>query len=76
MTKDEMVRWHHQLNGHEFVQAPGDSEEQGSLVHCGPRGHKELDMTERLDNNSNKSRDVHHLSLLKAVSDIRVARVI
>ena len=31
MTKDEMVGWHHRLNGHEFVQAPGDSEEQGSL---------------------------------------------
>ena len=89
-TEDEMVGWHHWLNGHEFEQTPGDnegqgslvccsswdSEEQGSLVHCGPRGHKELDMTERLDNNSNKSRDVHHLSLLKAVSDIRVARVI
>ena len=30
-----MVGWHHQLNGHEFEQAPGDSEGQGSLVHCG-----------------------------------------
>ena len=33
MTKDEMVGWHHQLNGHEFEQAPGDSE-QGSLACC------------------------------------------
>ena len=32
MTEDEMVGWHHQLNGHEFAQAPGDSEGQGSLV--------------------------------------------
>ena len=32
MTEDEMVRWHHQLNGHEFKQTPGDGEEQGGLV--------------------------------------------
>ena len=32
MTKDEMVRWHHQLNGHEFEQTLGESEGQGSLV--------------------------------------------
>ena len=32
MTEDEMVRWHHHLNGHEFEQAPGVDEEQGSLV--------------------------------------------
>ena len=36
MTEDEMVGWHHQLNGHEFVQTPGDSERQGSLVCCRP----------------------------------------
>ena len=33
-TEDEMVGWHHQLNGHEFEQTPGDSEGQGSLVCC------------------------------------------
>ena len=44
-TEDEMVGWHHQPNGHEFKQAPGDGEEQGSLACCSPRGHKELDMT-------------------------------
>ena len=49
MTKDEMVGWHHRLNGHEFAQAPGDNEEQGSLLHCSPCGHKELDMTEWLN---------------------------
>ena len=53
MTEDEMVRWHHQLNGHEFEQALGDCEGQGSLMCCSPWGHKELDTTERL-NNSNK----------------------
>ena len=41
----EMIGWHHQRNGHEFEQTPGDSEEQGSLVCCSPWGHKESDMT-------------------------------
>ena len=41
--------WHHQLNGHEFEQTPGDADEQESLVCCSPCGHKELDMTERLN---------------------------
>ena len=40
-----MVEWHHQLNGHEFEQAPGDCEGQGSLVCCSPCGHKESEMT-------------------------------
>ena len=51
MTEDEMVRWHDWLNGHEFDQAPGDGEGQGSPVCCSPWGHKESDMTERLNNN-------------------------
>ena len=37
-TEGEMVGWHHQLNGHEFEQAPGDGDEQGSLVCCSQRG--------------------------------------
>ena len=45
-TEDEMVGWHHQFNGHEFEQALGDGEGQGSLACCSPRGHKELDTTE------------------------------
>ena len=49
--EDEMVQWHHQLNEHEFEQTPGDGEGQGSLACCSPWGHKELDMTERLNNN-------------------------
>ena len=53
MTEDEMVGWHHQLNGYESEQAPGDCEGQGSLACCCPWGHKELDTTEQL--NSNKS---------------------
>ena len=47
-----MVRWHDQLDGHEFQQALGDGEEQGSLVPFSPWGRKELDMTERLNKNN------------------------
>ena len=46
----EMIRWHHWLNGHEFEQAPGDAEGQGSLACCSPWMRKELDMTEQLNN--------------------------
>ena len=46
MTEDKMVGWHHQLNGHEFEQIPGDGEGQGSLSCFSPWGHKELDATE------------------------------
>ena len=45
LTVDEMVRWHHQLNGHEFEQTLGDGEEQRSLACCSPWGSKESDMT-------------------------------
>ena len=50
MTEDEMVGWHHGLNGHEFEQTRGDGEGQGSLECCGPWGRKELDTTEQLNN--------------------------
>ena len=50
MTENKIVGWHHQLNEHEFEQTLGDSEGQGSLVCCSPWGHKELDMTEQLNN--------------------------
>ena len=43
--EDEMVGWHHRLNGHEFEQPPGDSERQGSLVCCSSWGCKESDTT-------------------------------
>ena len=52
MTENEMVGWHHRLDGHEFEQAPGDGEGQGSLVCCSPWGHKEFNMTEQLNNNN------------------------
>ena len=50
MTEDEMVGWYHQLNGHEFEQALGDGEGQGSLACCSSWGCKESDTTERLNN--------------------------
>ena len=48
MTEDNMVGWHHRLNGHKLEQAPGVGDGQGSLVCCSPWGRKESDTTERL----------------------------
>ena len=49
MTEEEMVGCHHCLNGHEFEQAPENSERQGSLACCSQWGHKELDTIEGLN---------------------------
>ena len=49
MTEDEMVGWHHQLDGHEFEQPPGVGDGQGSLACCSPWGCKRSDTTERLN---------------------------
>ena len=51
MTQDEIVGWHHRLNGHEFEQTLGDGEGHGSLGCCSLWGNKELDTTEQLNNN-------------------------
>ena len=48
-----MIGWHHQLNGHEFEQTPGDGEGQGSLVCCSPWGHKEADTAEQPQTHTN-----------------------
>ena len=59
-TEDEMVGWHHQLNGHEFGWTLGTGDGQGGLACCGSWGHKESDMTERLnwtELNSNNTRE-------------------
>ena len=48
MKEDEMVGWHHQLNGHQFEQILGDSEGQGCLACCSPWGRKESDKTQIL----------------------------
>ena len=44
-----MVGWHHRDNGHEFEQAPGVGDGQGSLAYCSPWGCKESEMTEQLN---------------------------
>ena len=51
MIEDKMFGWHHQLNGHEFEQAPRVGEGQGNLACCSPWDCKESDTTERLNNN-------------------------
>ena len=52
MKEDEMVGWHHQLNGCEFEQTLGDGRGQGSLACCSLWGHKESDTTEQLNKKS------------------------
>ena len=52
MAEDEMVGWHHRLNGHEFEQTLGDTKGQGSLACCSPWGRKESDVTEQLNDDS------------------------
>ena len=49
MTEDEMVGWHHRLDGHEFEWTLGDGDGQGGLACCDSWGLKESDMTERLN---------------------------
>ena len=60
MTEDEMVGWHHQLNGHGFGWTLGAGDGQGGLACCGSWGHKESGTTERLngteENESNRDR--------------------
>ena len=56
-TEEAMVGWHHQLDGHEFEQAPGIGDGQGSLVCYNPWGHKELDTTE-LNCGQNVQKDI------------------
>ena len=68
MTEDEMVRRHHRLDGHEFEQAPGDSEGQRGSGVCCPWGHKELDTTGQLNNNKQSECK----SVLKIESSTRI----
>ena len=50
-TEDEIVEWHHQLNGHELGQTLGDDEGQGSVACCSPWGRRESVTTEQLNDN-------------------------
>ena len=61
MTEDEIVGWHHCLNGHEFEQILGDGEGQGSLAFCSPWGHKELNMTKQLNNKKTSTTSLFQL---------------
>ena len=65
MTEDKMVGWYHWLNGHEFEQAPGDGEGQGSLACCSPWGRKVSDMTERLNTTTFYKSDEARMQLTK-----------
>ena len=62
MTEDDMVGWHHRLNGHEFEQAPRNGRGQGSLVCSSQWGCKKSDMTEQLNNNNTEN-----LPILKSI---------
>ena len=58
-----MVGWHHRLDGHEFEQAPGDGEGQGSLACCSPWGRKESNMTEQLNNKNREPQALRNFKL-------------
>ena len=62
--RDEMVGWHHRLDRHEFEQALGDSDRQGSLVRCSPWSHKESDTTEQMNTTTTNHLTSHHLTNL------------
>ena len=64
MTEDEMVGWHHWLDGHEFGQAPGVGDGQGSLLCCSPWDHKESDMTKQLNWRTNDAEHTFMCSLI------------
>ena len=66
-----MTRWHHQLNGPEFEQTPGDSEGQGNLACCSLWGRKELDMTEQLNSNKcQQTKKPQHLDLNSVINQL------
>ena len=56
----QRMRWHFQLNEHEFEQTPGDGEGQGTLACCNPWGHKESDMTKQLKNDNSEFNKNNH----------------
>ena len=70
-TEDEMVGWHDQLNGHGFGWTLGVGDEQGGLVCCSSWGHKELDMTERLNRSELKVKSGFSLQKKTTVKDNR-----
>ena len=71
MTEAEMAGWHHQQNGHESEQTPGDSEGQGTLACCSPWGRQESDTTWELNNsgNTSPSKIFFHFTCLELYKD-------
>ena len=67
MTEDEMVGWHHRLDGHEFEQAPGDSGRHGCLACCSPWSRKESDTTEQLNNKQVTGKSSHVYFIVKNI---------
>ena len=70
VTEDEMIGWHHQINGHEPEQVPEDSEGQGRLACCSPWGHSELDMIEWLNSNKFRTGDKESPYILDHASEL------
>ena len=60
-----MAGWHHRLNGHEFEQAVGVADGQGSLACCSPWGHKESDTTEQLNRTEKMINDFYKLEKIR-----------
>ena len=76
-TEDEMVGWHHQLDGHEFGWTPGVGDGQGGLACCGSWGHKESDMTELLNWNEYiyQERNLMHRILSKGNFSLKLSQL-
>ena len=75
--QDEMVGWHHRLNGHKFEQTPGNGEGQGSLACCSPWDRKESDMTERLNNSKFVIEHLQNLlGICLYIEDAQTSRVL
>ena len=68
-TEEEMVGWHHRLNGHGFGWTPGVGDGQGGLVWCGSWGRKESDMTEQLNWTETKN------NFLKVLNGFKIKRI-
>ena len=74
MTEDEMVGWHHRLNGHDFEQAPGVGDGQGGLACCSPWGHKESDMTEQMNSTDVEYSSTEEVFLMRKPKKVRIMR--
>ena len=73
---DEMVGWHHKLNGYEFEQTPGDSEGQESLACCSLWGRKESDVTQQLKQQLSFSNSFSHLHYYRILSPCAIQWVL